>query len=138
VLKEKGGLLKGIDIVNLLETINKRIEKLVDRDHMIGHSYFLKVSTLEDLKIVFQNKVIPLLQEYFFGDYGKIGLIIGKVFFEEINNDTNENFFADFDYDASSLLEKPTYHLKNVVEMSDASFIDALNLLLGKEGIENE
>ncbi len=136
-LKETKGILNGIDIVNLLETINIRIEKLVDRDHMIGHSYFLKVATLEDLKIVFQNKVIPLLQEYFFGDYGKIGLIIGKAFFDEVSNDTNDNFFADFDYDASSLLEKPTYHLKNVVEMSDVDFKDALNLLLGKEDIEN-
>jgi len=138
VLKDKDGYLEGVNIVDLLVVINKRIEKLVDRDHMIGHSYFLKVLTLKDLKVVFQNKVIPLLQEYFFGDYGKIGLVIGKAFFEDINQDDDDNFFADFDYDASSLLEKVSYHIKNVIEMSDDDFIIALNALLGKENIENE
>jgi 5-methylcytosine-specific restriction protein B len=69
-----------IDLVELLQTINKRIEKLLDKDHQIGHSFFMSVLTIGGLKHVFQYKIIPLLQEYFFGDYGKIGLVLGKDF----------------------------------------------------------
>src|SRR5690606_20783560 len=75
--KAENGIVNGIDLSVLLETINKRIEKLLDKDHMIGHSYFLSVESLKGLKSAFQNKIVPLLQEYFFGDYGKIGLVLG-------------------------------------------------------------
>lgn len=95
--KAKDGIINGIDLSLLLEIINKRIEKLLDKDHMIGHSYFLNISTLNDLKSTFQNKIIPLLQEYFYGDYGKIGLVIGAGFFEINENQIEEDFFAPFD-----------------------------------------
>ena len=62
VTKEIDGL--DIDIKKLF-FINKRIEKLIDKDHMIGHSYFMNLKTTDDLKSTFQNKVIPLLQESF-------------------------------------------------------------------------
>jgi 5-methylcytosine-specific restriction protein B len=97
---------------------------------MIGHSYFLKVASLDDLKNVFQNNIIPLLQEYFFGDYGKIGLVLGKAFFEDTDSEPDEQLFADFDYDTSMLIDKPTYHIKDVFEMRDEEFIDALKTLL--------
>lgn len=61
----------------LLETLNKRIEILYDREHTLGHAFFIEVKTFEDLKIVFKNKVIPLLEEYFFEDWGKIRLVLG-------------------------------------------------------------
>ena len=135
-LKAKNGILDEIDLVAVLHIINKRIEKILDRDHMIGHSYFLKVKNLKGLKGTFQNSIIPLLQEYFFGDYGKIGLVIGKGFFHEIQNDQADDFFADFEYDAGSLIEKPTYHVKDVSMMSSDDFKEAINLLLGEKNIE--
>ncbi|SHL80372.1 McrB family protein [Fibrobacter sp. UWH4] len=67
----------GIDVCKMLETINKRIEYLYDREHTIGHAFFLNVKTFDDLKLVFKNKVIPLLQEYFYDDYEKIRLVLG-------------------------------------------------------------
>ena len=75
--REKGdkSIVEGINLGLVLETLNKRIELLVDKDHQIGHSYFLSVESIKDLKSAFQNKIIPLLQEYFFGDYGKIGTV---------------------------------------------------------------
>lgn len=131
--KAKNGIVNGVDLSALLETINSRIERLVDKDHMIGHSYFLSVDDLKGLKLAFQNKIMPLLQEYFFGDYGKIGLVIGSGFFEINDNQVDEDFFAPFeDYDSSPLLERKVYHLKNVLEMSDEMFVEALNLLQGK------
>jgi 5-methylcytosine-specific restriction protein B len=69
----------GIDIKNMLEIINKRIEYLYDRDHMIGHSYFMSLKnnqTIEELTNIFRNKIIPLLQEYFYDDWEKIKLIL--------------------------------------------------------------
>lgn len=131
--KAKNGIVDRIDLSALLEIINKRIEKLLDRDHMIGHSYFLSVESLDDLKSAFQNKIIPLLQEYFFGDYGKIGLVIGSDFFDIKNHQVDENFFAPFeDYDSSPLLERKVYHLKNIQKMTDQQFVDALNELQRK------
>lgn len=66
-----------INVKKLLETINDRIEYLYDRDHVIGHAYFLNVSSLEKLRDVFLRKVIPLLQEYFYGDWEKICIVLG-------------------------------------------------------------
>lgn len=62
----------GVNLKNLLTTINQRIEFLIDRDHCIGHAYFLKVESLDMLLDVFRNKIIPLLQEYCFDDWGRI------------------------------------------------------------------
>lgn len=71
------GIVSGIDVPGLLSEINKRIEFLYDRDHVIGHSYFLQAITIERLKTVFLNNVIPLLQEYFYGNWEKICLVLG-------------------------------------------------------------
>ena len=67
----------GIDIGQMLKTINERIEYLYDRDHMIGHAYFINVSDMETLANVFKNKILPLLQEYFYDDWEKIRLVLG-------------------------------------------------------------
>jgi len=72
------GEIDGIDLVKLLTTINERIEKLIDKDHRIGHSYFLDIQDLYGLRFTFKNKIVPLLEEYFFGDMGKIGLVLGE------------------------------------------------------------
>ena len=71
-MKATNGIIDEIDLAKLLDKINLRIEKLLDKDHQIGHSFFIAVSNIETLKTVFHNKIIPLLQEYFFGDIGKI------------------------------------------------------------------
>ena len=70
------------NLSEVLQTINDRIEVLLDRDHTIGHSYFLKINSgdVESLKSVFKNNIFPLLQEYFYHDYEKIALILGEGF----------------------------------------------------------
>lgn len=67
----------GIDIGQMLKTINERIEYLYDRDHTIGHAYFINVPDMETLANVFKNKILPLLQEYFYDDWEKIRLVLG-------------------------------------------------------------
>lgn len=74
----------GLRLDRILRIINARIEVLLDRDHTIGHSYFYKVKEAEHkeaaLKSVFKDNIIPLLQDYFYGDYSKIGLVLGEGF----------------------------------------------------------
>jgi len=68
-----------INIQRLFETINTRIEFLYDRDHLIGHSFFLKLQknpTLQNLNAIFGKEIIPLLQEYFYEDREKIQIIL--------------------------------------------------------------
>jgi 5-methylcytosine-specific restriction protein B len=69
-----------LDLEKMLTTINQRLEVLVGRDHTIGHAFFMRVKNLEDLQQVFQSKVIPQLQEYFYGDWEKIQWVLGEKF----------------------------------------------------------
>ena len=68
-----------IDLEKLLEAMNDRIEFLFDRDHQIGHAYFISIQNYADLEQVFINQIIPLLQEYFYNDWEKIQLIFGDL-----------------------------------------------------------
>jgi len=86
----KGKKVKGIDLEQLLGTMNKRIEVLYDREHTLGHAFLIPVLNALDsdeddaearafteLKNTFKNKIIPLLEEYFFEDWNKIRLVLG-------------------------------------------------------------
>lgn len=116
-----------LDLELILTKINKRLEKILSRDHTIGHSFFLGITTESQLYNAFYNKIIPLLQEYFFGDYGKMGLILGSAFVEEIK-ETNSNLFAAFDYeDRDLLLEKKVYRINAFVKNDGVEYVPFLN-----------
>ena len=74
ILKE----VEDVKVDLLLSSINEKIEFLLDREHTIGHSYFLNISTFEELVKVFKNSIIPLLQEYFYDDFEKIKTIFSN------------------------------------------------------------
>ena len=121
------GALTNMNLASMLETINKRIKKLLDNDHQIGHSYFMQVASIIDLQAAFQNKIIPLLKEYFFGDYGKIGLVLGQGFIEAEEN--SADIFAEFQndsIDSSELAEHVVYKIKNISDLSADQFVRAL------------
>lgn len=71
------GVVDGVDLAQLLRTINERIEYLLDRDHQIGHAYLTAVTSHAELCDTFRDRVIPLLQEYFLNDWPKIQLVLG-------------------------------------------------------------
>ncbi|MES2978016.1 MAG: AAA family ATPase [Pseudomonadota bacterium] len=62
----------GVNVAKLLQRLNERVESLYDRDHCVGHAFFIGVGSLAELEFVFRRKVLPLLQEYFFEDWAKV------------------------------------------------------------------
>ncbi|EAH8850033.1 AAA family ATPase [Campylobacter lari] len=80
---------KGVNLQELLKAINTRIEYLLDREKTIGHAFFIGVENLNNLKNVFQNKIIPLLQEYFYNDYALINVVLNEngMIFEDKKDD---------------------------------------------------
>lgn len=127
------GLLKGkpndyeLDLGELLETINKRIEALLDKDHAIGHSYFLRVLSGEcSLKDVFFNEIIPLLQEYFYGNYSRIELVLGTGFVK--SDSVTQTLFAKPSANNDDFVDTTRYTL--VRNMDNAEFITALQILM--------
>ena len=104
-----GVYVDDISIKDMLIKMNKRITVLFDREHTLGHAYFLPLETnptIETLASIFENSIIPLLQEYFYEDYEKIRLVLGdnkkdnvdKQFIIVEENDYNE-LFGDTDYE---------------------------------------
>lgn len=69
-----------INLQELLQILNERISYLLDRDHQIGHSYFMnwKNYDLATLKDVWFDEIMPLLNEYFYSDWDKLQAILGK------------------------------------------------------------
>ncbi|MEM6320958.1 MAG: AAA family ATPase [Bacteroidota bacterium] len=113
----------GVNLDKLLTTLNTRIEALLDKDHLIGHAYFMNTHTLDDLIELFTKQIIPLLKAYFFGDINRIGLVLGKQFFKE-KKSADGTVFSDFDADfVESMSYKKLYELKAPYEWKEADFI---------------
>ena len=109
-----------VDLKRLLKTINQRIEVLIDKDHQIGHSYFIGIQNLDDLKCVFKDKIIPLLEEYFYGDFGKIGLVLGGSFIYQEEN--TAKFPKNFTYENDFLEDKKVYRFMPFESWNEHTF----------------
>ncbi len=113
----------GYKAADILKTINRRIERILDKDHLIGHSYFMKRKN-EDAKTAIENalfdKIIPLLQEYFYGDTGKINLVLGNGFIKIENN--SSDIFPESIYEKADYQEREIYKLipRNEVNIEEA------------------
>ena len=107
-----------VEVAKLLTTINTRLEALRDRDHRIGHSFFWPMvktpalRTLEELRRVFEDHIIPLLVEYFHDDLGRVGLVLGEQFVERRKGKVA---FASFDHpQREDLAERTIWELKPI------------------------
>ena len=70
--------IAGVNCQELLAVMNERIHFLLDREHQIGHTYFMDIGDLKSLEAAFKNKIIPLLQEYFYDHWEKIDLVLNR------------------------------------------------------------
>ena len=113
----KDNEVEGIKLKKVLNTINERIEILIDRDHTVGHSYFMNIKTTEALRLAFKDKIVPLLQEYFYGDYGKIGLVLGDGFVK--SHSKSNNPFANFKYEGKEELNRDFFDLVAINDKFD-------------------
>lgn len=115
-------MVAGIDLMRLLQTINSRLGRLLERDYKIGHAFFLNIHSLDELKAAFSLSIIPLLREFFFDDLGKIGLVLGPQFVT-IERQQEEDF-AEFDYPyLSEFIHQPKYELRSIEDLVEADFI---------------
>lgn len=90
-------MVGAVELRALLQCLNDRLEYLLDRDHAIGHAVFMGITSLAELQQVLAQRVIPLLQEYFFEDMEKVRLVLtgnGKdgVFFKSRSLSPSELF----------------------------------------------
>lgn len=114
----------GIDLPEMLRVLNSRLSILKDDDHTIGHAWLWDISNIEDLKNVFGNKILPLLQEYFYNDYEKLGLVLGDAFFEP-HVQVNSSIFASFSGGnglAGQYDQSWNYKLKSVDKLTISDF----------------
>lgn len=114
-----------LDVAKMLNCINQRIEFLYDREHTIGHAFFVGLKddpTISKLSSIFKKSIIPLLQEYFYEDYSKIMMILGDN--GKINDEhkfvleTTANISSIFKGDISQI-DVPEYLYKIQLEAFD-------------------
>lgn len=113
----------GVNLAELLKKINSRLKILVTKDHIIGHAWLMNVFCLEDLQTAFRDKIIPLLQEFFYNDYAKIGLVLGDQFIEP--KPVKTDLFAKFKGSeelAGDYTDKIIYELKDIAEIDLKDF----------------
>lgn len=120
-----------IDIPRMLSVINQRVEALYDRDHCIGHAYFTSLAKVPDgderlvaLSQIFSNRIVPLLEEYFFEDWQKIRLVLADNQKSEASRFVVES--KDYEEDLARLFGSDhgldIYATKQRYVVQDASF----------------
>ena len=126
-----------LDVANMLEVINKRIECLYDREHTIGHAFFTPLKndpSIERLASIFEKSVIPLLQEYFYEDYSKIQLILGDN--AKTGDDKKYQFVMDNSVNATDIFAgyPDDVNVETKFEINKAAFTDIHSYkLIGKD-----
>ena len=116
--------VEGISVSGLLTTLNRRIEVLFDREHTLGHAFFTPLRqspSIETLGEIFRDKVIPLLQEYFYDDYEKICLVLG-----DRKRPEQQQFFEVETADLRNLFGvEPEFEINPTYRINPAAFFDA-------------
>lgn len=112
-----------VDLLKLLTIINARIERLLDKDHCIGHSYFMNIAAaadpLAELRRVFATKILPLMEEYFYGDPAKIGMVLGETF---VSRKADTTDWAKGDWGLDEYEERHVYSIRDVITATEEDF----------------
>ena len=120
--RTRAGNVEGVDLIKLFNTLNNRIELLLDSQHLLGHALFIGVTNAEDIANALRNSVIPLLEEYFFDDIQKIQLVFNDLddtgelrddaIYEHITLEADSFFSYMGDY---MIDDKKHYHVKETI-----------------------
>jgi 5-methylcytosine-specific restriction protein B len=123
ILREKGAdkvVADGheLDVAAMLDIINERITFLYDREHTIGHAFFMGLvdePSIEKLATIFRKSVVPLLQEYFYDDYQKIQLVLG----DNGKTDETHKFIKD-----SKVVARTTFkgNVDDIIDLPEKKF----------------
>ncbi|RSJ76787.1 5-methylcytosine-specific restriction enzyme B [Streptococcus cristatus] len=129
---------KEIDIQKMLEKMNQRIEVLYDREHTLGHAFFMplkneKKATIDQLASIFKNKILPLLQEYFYEDYEKIMLVLG---IDTQNKETKK--FISVKSNGDLFKNSPDIDLNPTYQINEEAFQTPDNYMTIYGGASNE
>lgn len=128
----KGGIVSvgelEVDLAKLLTLLNRRIKALKDADHQLGHSYFLRVNDWQGLASAFCDRIIPLLREYFFANYGQLQMVVGKGFCRQESE--KEFSFADSNQDEEYGSDYQSYLFHRPASATElADYLGQLGLL---------
>jgi 5-methylcytosine-specific restriction protein B len=134
-LEPNPSLLKtvaGVDLRQLLTSLNERVTALLDRDHQIGHSYFMGLdgaAGADDLRFAWYHRIVPLLHEYFYNDGERLKAVLGDKFVRkvEVSEDTAKALGELYEKDA------PKYE---IAMLQGNEFLNVLNQLAA--GTESE
>lgn len=116
--------VENIKLRAVFNTMNQKINALLDDGHLIGHSFWMKCKSVQDVKNSWFDEIMPLMNEYFFGDWEKLQYVLGADFVksESVSDTTGQNLIGD---------DKSWRFVKSD-EVSDADFVDYINKLTGK------
>ena len=125
-------VIKNEQARTILENINARIRCLLNKDNQIGHAYFIHASSMKDVLSVMVNKVIPLLEEYFYNDIEKIRFVLNE------DKKTENTFYVK---DAETEAAYNIYN-KDGIDDEDKNFYclnkDLIEVLKKEDRKENE
>ncbi|WP_371971414.1 McrB family protein [Acinetobacter sp. AL9] len=148
-ITKENKVVEAIDVAKLLEVMNKRIKVLLDRDHCIGHAYFTELkptsekaaATVRELMQIFEKKIIPLLQEYFFDDWSKIKLVLGNNGMVKTEK-LEESLFPGMDGQLIKNLESRNWEINQDLFKKEADIEDQivslLQIVTGVKAKEND
>lgn len=114
-----------IDLSKVLDVFNKRLERLLNSDSQFGHAFLHDAYSVEKVKEVFFLQFIPQLQEWFLGDYSRIGAVIGRAFFRSATTLISLDSMGD----SIDMPERDQLSLIRFHEMTTEQFLTALQKL---------
>lgn len=126
-----------INLGDVLRGLNERITALLDRDHQIGHSYFMGLDgsregdrdSIAELRFAWKHRVVPLLQEFFYNDGERLQAVLGSAFVKVIP-------LAQASRAALSDIVDPDATTFQVAELSDQEFLEALRGLANQRALD--
>ena len=118
-----------VDLCALLKALNRRVEFLLDRDHKIGHSYFMHIQAENadeeraNLKAAFKEKIIPLLEDYFYGNLEKVRMVLGDRFIvpEETNGELTSDCLMRCE-DPAEFQDKTSLKVADISALTEEDF----------------